>query len=253
MHRHRLRRSAMHTNEGAKTLCSGSYQLFNKTLSLRTNYNLVSFVDDEKGGKPKITLSQLGQIRGSAADCEEGQGSAIASEPRRTAPRSTLQRPMACQLALSRTRRVAAVRIVAGRYPDRRVPVGTPPEARGGSANRYCPNWDTRPSGGTIQRSTTCQTKAPSGFFLANTPSTGLLGRSSICHIRDANKINMLHAVEHRSVEHFVSRAPGHSVAKNLNALIFKEFMSRCHAGLAASEMRYFVRTDYLSTSCIVM
>lgn len=82
--RHRPQRSAMHTTEGAKTLCSGSYKLFNKTLSPRTNKNRVPFVRDEKNGKRDIRLSQLGQNHGMAARPLEGQGSLRAGTRRST-------------------------------------------------------------------------------------------------------------------------------------------------------------------------
>lgn len=56
---HRTRGSAMHTEEGANTLCSGSTQLFKKTLSPRTNNYRVSFVGDEQDGKQERPASHL--------------------------------------------------------------------------------------------------------------------------------------------------------------------------------------------------
>jgi len=44
---HRPRRSAMHTTEGAKTLCSGSYKLLNKTYLLELTTTQVSSLAKE--------------------------------------------------------------------------------------------------------------------------------------------------------------------------------------------------------------
>jgi hypothetical protein len=53
----------MHTKEGAKTLCSGSYLLFNKPIYLLTNHNQVPFVEieNENDQLHECEASQLGQ------------------------------------------------------------------------------------------------------------------------------------------------------------------------------------------------
>lgn len=159
MCRHRPQSRAMHTKEGAKTLCSGSYKLFNKTLFLRTNYNLVSFVGNQMDEKPTILLSQLGQIRSQGRGALPlGRLEERARDGSRNAPRHAYSR-----------RSSASRRHKSAERPRCLFPQGSTLSQLGQHKARRDPAAGTVPAGTrnprAIQRKITGQMKVTPGFL----------------------------------------------------------------------------------------
>lgn len=183
---HRPRGSAMHTEEGANTLCSGSTQLFKKTLSPRTNHNRVPFVGGEQEGRQEPPPSDRAahQRRGDRRSGEQGR--ALSQLGQRQPGESWHTEPPCPSWDSGQD----AVPSPATSWPTERRAVA-----------------DTQ-----------------QGIHIrANARFSGLFARPWNTHRANINRINVLQTRGTSSVEQFVPRAPRHLQGHFHKWLIFKD------------------------------